>query len=643
MSLLMPHIPTLHKVLLIEDNAADARLVSYYLDQTTLIKTKLTHVSNLKEGAALIEQESFSVILLDLSLHDSQGLATLQKLRNLFPKQILNIIVLTGNIDKSLGIDAIRLGAQDYLIKSNLDPDILGKAIRFAIERHQTYRYLNETQRQAKIGSWRYRPSSDEFFASDLVYEILGCENTNSEYLSDAIEKSGSSFLIFVHYLEEEKEYPNLHKDHIARKPNGNVIHIIIKSERTVSLDNQIQINGTIQDITHRVRMEELSKEAEFNKKSLEVKEQFIANVSHEMRTPMNAILGLSRLLLNADLNQEQLQYIKSIYESSEMLLGIVNDILEMTSHQKGTLQLYLEPVNIRQLINYIEALLMHKINEKGLLGSFQVDNQVPTYLLLDKLRIQQILLNLIGNSVKFTETGSISVFISISEIRAEDLLLSFKITDTGIGIPSEQLDAIFIPYTTVRHENKAYESTGLGLTIVKTWIDQMNGSVEVESALGTGTSFEVKIPARPTELKVPTGDSNISPLFSGNYDWTILLVDDHHLNLLVAMKTLEKKCPGAKVITAINGEKALEELESHHIDIVLMDLQMPIMDGYETTKIIRQSKNPIIANVPILAMTANAYITKDNSFTEKGFTDYVLKPFDPDLLLLKMNKYLRS
>jgi len=639
----MPHNSTLHKVLLIDDNAADARLVSNYLDQTTLIKTKLIHVTNLKDASDQIAKETFSVIILDLSLKDSQGINTLQRLRNLFPKQILNIIVLTGNIENSIGIEAIRQGAQDFLIKSNLDPDILGKAIRFSIERHQTYRYLNETQRQAKIGSWRYRPSTDEFFASDLVYEILGSENTHSEYLSDAIEKSGSSFLIFVHYLEEEKEYPNLHRDSIAKKQNGNVIHIIIKSERTVSLDNQIQINGTIQDITHRVRMEELSKEAEFNKKSLEVKEQFIANVSHEMRTPMNAILGLSRLLLNAELNPEQLQYIKSIYESSEMLLGIVNDILEMTSHQKGTLQLYLEPVNIRQLINYIEALLIHKIHEKDLIGSFNVQDEVPTYLLLDKLRIQQILLNLVGNSVKFTEKGSIDINISIAEIRAEDLLLSFKITDTGIGIPTEQLDAIFIPYTTVKHENKAYESTGLGLTIVKTWIDQMNGGVEVKSAIGIGTSFEVTIPARPTELKVPASDANSSPFYSGSYDWTILLVDDHHLNLLVAIKTLEKKCPGATVITAINGEKALEELETNHIDIVLMDLQMPVMDGYETTRIIRQSDNPQIANVPILAMTANAYITKDNSFTEKGFTDYVLKPFDPDLLLLKMNKYLRS
>ncbi|HMG14868.1 MAG TPA: response regulator, partial [Saprospiraceae bacterium] len=292
----MPHNSTLHKVLLIDDNAADARLVSNYLDQTTLIKTKLIHVTNLKDASDQIAKETFSVIILDLSLKDSQGINTLQRLRNLFPKQILNIIVLTGNIENSIGIEAIRQGAQDFLIKSNLDPDILGKAIRFSIERHQTYRYLNETQRQAKIGSWRYRPSTDEFFASDLVYEILGSENTHSEYLSDAIEKSGSSFLIFVHYLEEEKEYPNLHRDSIAKKQNGNVIHIIIKSERTVSLDNQIQINGTIQDITHRVRMEELSKEAEFNKKSLEVKEQFIANVSHEMRTPMNAILGLSRL-----------------------------------------------------------------------------------------------------------------------------------------------------------------------------------------------------------------------------------------------------------------------------------------------------------------------------------------------------------
>lgn len=633
---------TLHKVLLIEDNVADARLVSYYLGQTTLIKTELKYVSSIQEACMIMEKESFSAILLDLSLPDIQGLHTIQKLRNRFPAQFLNIIVLTGNIDKSIGIEAIRFGAQDFLVKSQLDPDTLGKSIRFSIERHRTYKYLNETQRQARIGSWSYQPSNDEFFASDIVYEILGCENSNCEYLSDTIEKSGSSFLIFVHYLEEEKENPSLNKDLIARKPNGSVIHLIMKSERTLSLDNQIQINGTIQDITHRVQMEELSKESEFNKQSLEVKEQFIANVSHEMRTPMNAILGLSRLLLASDLNPEQNQYINSIYESSEMLLGIVNDILEMTSHQKGTLQLYLEPVNIRQLISYIEALLIHKITEKKLEGSFNVAPDVPDYLMLDKLRIQQILLNLIGNSVKFTESGFINVNISIAEIRAEDLSLSIDISDTGIGIPSEQLDAIFMPFTTVKHENKSYESTGLGLTIVKTWIEQMNGSVTVESTLGEGTSFNVRIPTKPTEIDDSKDMLRIIKTGPAKYDWTILLVDDHQLNLLVAIKTLEKKCPGARIITAVNGEKALEELAKNKIDIILMDLQMPVMDGYETTKIIRNSPIPEQANVPILAMTANAYITKDHSFISKGFTDYILKPFDPDLLLLKMNKYIQ-
>ena len=633
---------TLHKVLLIEDNVADARLVSYYLDQTTLIKAELTYVNNIQEAFLVMEKEAFSAILLDLSLPDIQGVQTIQKLRNKFPGQLLNIIVLTGNIDKVVGIEAIRYGAQDYIVKSQLDPDLLGKSIRFAIERHRTYKYLNETQRQARIGSWVYQPSTDEFFVSDIVYEILGCENFNCDYLSDTIEKSGSAFLIFVHYLEEEKENPFLNKDLIARKPDGSVIHLIIKSERTLSLDNQLQINGTIQDLTERVEMEELSRESEFNKQSLEIKEQFIANVSHEMRTPMNAILGLSRLLLSSDLNPEQTQYINSIYESSEMLLGIVNDILEMTSHQKGTLQLYLEPVNIRHLISYIEGLLIHKISEKKLEGSFSVRKDVPDKLMLDKLRIQQILLNLIGNSVKFTEKGSINVLISLEEIRSDDVILALEISDTGIGIPAEQLEAIFMPFTTVKHENKTYESTGLGLTIVKTWIEQMNGSIEVESTIGEGTCFKVKIPAKTTELESPKEITTNLNADSPHNDWTILLVDDHQLNLLVAIKTLEKKCPGARIITAVNGEKALEELAKNKVDIILMDLQMPVMDGYETTKIIRNSPIPEVAEIPIMAMTANAYITKDNSFISKGFTDYILKPFDPDLLILKMNKYIR-
>ena len=631
--------PKIHPVLLIEDNPADARLVKHYLDHNEIIQTSLTHVNDIKSALDALQLQEYSIILLDLSLPDSFGLETLQKLRKGLPGKTLNIIVLTGNIDKRIGIDSIRSGAQDFLVKGNIDADMLGKSIRFAIERVQTYRFLEETQRSAKLGSWRYLVETDVFEISDIVYDLLSIGSVSISSLKQAHEISAHKFSIFKDFVDKHKDEAAAQEDFNIRLENGEQKYLTLKSVRNISIDNQIQLAGTIQDITERVMADELVKEAEFNKRALELKERFIANVSHEMRTPMNVILGLSRLLLDTKLSDVQLMYLNSIIHSGDMLLGIVNDILEISSFQQGTLELQNQKVDIRSIIQSIETQMMPKVNEKSLDASFQVTNEVPERLLIDQLRLQQILMNLIGNAVKFTDRGSITVLVSYS-LNDNQGYLFIKIEDTGIGMPSDKLDVIFEPFVRIISKEKLHEGTGLGLTIVKTWIDKMQGTIHVQSKPGIGTEFVISIPVKSCEEEdlLPTLVERNLRKSTGKIK--IMLVDDHALNRLVAQKTLEQHFNSCQIIVAENGQQALEKLELELPDIVLMDLQMPIMDGYEATWMIRKSKNPDIAALPILAMTANAYITKDTELHNKGFTDYILKPFNVENLIEKINNY---
>lgn len=634
----MPKESQIHSVLLIEDNPADASLVKRYLNANELIKTSLTHCKDISSALLELIVNDYAVILLDLSLPDSFGLDTLHILRQKILNRTLNIIVLTGNSDKKIGIEAIKAGAQDFLIKGNIDSDSLGKSIRFAIERIQTYKFLDETQRSARLGSWKYMPDTDGFEVSPIVFEIFQQEIFYFTTLEDAILKTSGKFQLFRNFVSKYNEYYS-GQDDISIHIQDKQLFLLIKFEKIISIDNRLELIGTIQDISERVHAEQLAKEAEFNKRALELKEHFIATVSHEMRTPMNVILGLSRLMLDTPLDEIQFNYVQSVIHSGELLTGIVNDILELSSHQKGKLELKNESIDFNKLMVQIQGLMLEKTKEKNLSFDLEISSKVPTYLNLDPLRIQQILVNLINNAIKFTESGGIKVIIKFKE-KSNKAFLYITIEDTGIGIPPKTIDTIFEPFVRLNNKDKFYEGTGLGLTIVKSWLDKMNGIIKVKSYLSKGTIFELTIPVSvQKELRINNKTNEVLD-YNIASSKKIMIVDDHALNRLVAQKSIEQKFKDCIITIAENGKDALSKLEIELPDIILMDLQMPVMDGYEATWIIKKSKNDKIAAIPILAMTANAFVTKDMELHAKGFADFILKPFDLDDLVFKINHY---
>ncbi len=630
------------KVLLIEDNPADARWVELLLAETDLINCKVIRAETLSAGLSALESdERFDAILCDLTLPDSRGFETLEKLLARFPDQ--NVIVQTGLSDKEIGLQAIRAGAQDFLVKGGYDADQLGKTLRYAIERRSVLERLEETQRLAHIGHWEFNLQNGEFTASNEMFRILGLQPDRRILSAENLTAPGGSLHFLKEIHDETMEKGRASRDLEVLTISGKPIFISVKCSRE---PDGASLYGILQDITQRKQADELRRQHEISQQAAAMKEQFIASVSHEMRTPMNAILGMSNLVLQSPLNEEQRSYIGSVKQSSEILLGIVNDILEISTLKNGSIEFEEKPFDLHELLANLVNVMSYKINEKRLEFNLEIEQDVPRFIAGDKLRLNQILYNLVGNAIKFTDSGHVRVYVFLNEKNAEHAVLQFDVEDSGIGIPKDQLDAIFESFTRVRHKHRLFEGTGLGLSIARSLVQQQNGKIGVESEVGKGSKFYFSLNLRISSEQELDNSRKMKPgglVFDKETSFNLLLVEDHKINQLVARKTLEKQFANIKVTIAENGKEAIELLENQPFDLILMDLQMPVMDGMETTKFIREQMPEPISKLPILAMTAHAHISKDNQFREMGMDDYVLKPFEPEQLFEKIGQWIKK
>lgn len=752
-----------NEVLLIEDNPGDARLIEILLDESDLVNCNITHHVTLTAAKEeLAKGKEFAAILLDLTLPDSRGFETLENLLTHFP--YLNVIVMTGLSDKSLGLEAVKFGAQDFLVKGAFEADLLAKTLRYSIQRNSVLKRLEETQRLAHIGNWEYSPKTAYFSASDEVYRIFGLVPRETMYSTEDINEPQNPFHFFVGlHREAIAEGVKVKKDikvqtkegltayvhvkcsilldggnwtsrgviqditqrkeseqeivksreryqHVFTKSNDAIyictlegkmvdfnkatcdvfgaseesllalqdIHslfypkdkvdellIELKTQRSVKdfalevthnnsevryclltanllvTEDFIGYNAIMRDITERKQAEKLRKDRDFAERSAKMKEQFIASVSHEMRTPMNAILGMSNILYQMELGEEQHNLVSSIKQSSELLLGIVNDILEVSTIQNGKVVFENKDFDIKELLDNMVNVMQYKAQEKDLYFQVIMDDNIPNILVGDKLRLNQILYNLVGNAIKFTDEGYVKIYVKLMDKVLDNIQLKFIVEDTGIGIPSDKVEAVFETFTRIRTKERLFEGTGLGLSIAKNLVEQQGGKIGAISEIGEGSKFffdlffEVGTASSLAKLDKP---EHIE--FDENQAFKILLVEDHKMNQLVARKTLERKFPNLDLTIADNGQIAVNLLQENDYNIVLMDIQMPIMDGYEATTFVRKNM-PVKASLPILAMTAHAHIAKDKQYLDYGMDDYVLKPFKPEELFYKIAKYV--
>jgi signal transduction histidine kinase len=382
-----------------------------------------------------------------------------------------------------------------------------------------------------------------------------------------------------------------------------------------------------------QLALEKAKKKAE---ESVKVKQDFMSSMSHEIRTPMNGIIGFTRMLEKTNLDEEQKKYLRSIQVSGENLLVIINDILDFSKIEAGKLNIDERPYDIKEVLEDIYQLELPIAQSKGV--EFKVDliDEVPKMLIGDSVRVNQIVLNLVSNALKFTEKGIVKVIAS-KLVEGEKIWLSIKCTDSGIGISKEKQEEIFSSFTQEKGDtSRKYGGTGLGLTIVKKLSELMGGSVRVESQVGKGATFEVLLPLNPAEIEVEEKqiEENIEDVdISGT---RVLLAEDNEMNQLLARKVLQSF--GIDVVLAENGLEALETLEKDDFDIILMDIMMPEMDGLEATKKIRSDFSGLKQQIPILAMTAYVFTGGDDKkIEEAGMNDFILKPFHPDNLKRKI------
>lgn len=425
---------------------------------------------------------------------------------------------------------------------------------------------------------------------------------------------------------------------------------------------------ATIDDITFEKKaLEEIKKAKEMAEDATRTKSQFLANVSHEIRTPMSAIMGMSHLALETELDEKQRGYIQKIESASKNLLAIINDILDFSKIEAKKMTLEHKTFYLEEIFENLINIFSFKIKEKNLKILFSIEHDVPSSLIGDSLKLSQILTNLLSNAIKFTSSGEIVVGVGVKELHEHSIRVEFWVKDSGIGMSDEQIQKLFTPFQQADGSiTRTYGGTGLGLSISKHLVEMMEGTIAVESELGKGSRFyfDVKIDlaaqnrallknASSKKLLTP---SNLHDAVLGAFGKEItkynkyndvakslrgakiLLVEDNEENQEIAKEFLKKV--GVEAVVANNGKEALRMADETLFDVILMDCQMPVMDGFEATRLLRIDKH--MTTIPIIAMTANVSSEDKEECTRAGMSDFIAKPIDIKLFYSTLMKWIK-
>ncbi|MEN6349986.1 MAG: response regulator [Syntrophomonas sp.] len=464
----------------------------------------------------------------------------------------------------------------------------------------------------------------DEDRADNLFLKIFSYEKKKLKEIQQEL-LSGNSWEGECKFTVHDQEKTFMHRLHPLEK-EGEVKTIVLIST----------------DISELVATREEAQAA------IMAKNQFLANMSHELRTPMIGILGAADLLEQSRLNSEQSANVNIIRECGEQLLGVINEILDVAKIEIGLVTLHPEHCNLAEVFARATRTIEPLLKEKGLALRTNIDKQLPSHVIIDQVKLGQVLLNILYNAIKFTSSGCITIKAKVESGQSIPSCLLVSVKDTGIGIPSGQVGRIFDAFTQVDNSNtREFTGTGLGLFICKKVLELMQGEIWLESIEGDGTTFYFKV---PVEI-IPAGelqpaDKHAEPAAANNNNMLlefnpirVLLVEDNPLNRKIVGQMLMNY--GFEVMMAPNGLECLKLLNDNQVDIILMDMQMPVMDGYETTRFIREDKN--LSHLPVIAMTAHAMSGDRQKCLACGCSSYIAKPFKSEELVQMIRNNLPS